>query len=314
MALAWASIVEDVDEDRLNIDQIQRKQAEKESQAANAVLPRAARECFKWLLCPVQDDPTATKPTIESFPLNTTSGTAPGELARVCRENELVIETWSPIHLRAKLKELYWKESKPAVRAMAFWEDTLRYLYLPRLKSRDVLAAVVRTGAASKDFFGTAYAQADGKYEGFQLGDGGVSLDDALLLIEPEAAKKYAIEQEEAHRRNAAGCRKSVVLLKRLSKKAPKRRDGKKTGGVGPAQAVKAKSFRGSVEVNPTLAKSRLNTIADEVIALLGSDPNATIRITLEIDAEFPNGASDTIKRGVSENATSLEFKTKDWE
>ena len=209
VALAWASIVEDVDEDRLNIDQIQRKQAEKESQAANAVLPRAARECFKWLLCPVQDDPTATKPAIESFPLNTTSGTAPSELERVCRENELVIETWSPIHLRAKLKELYWKESKPAVRAMAFWEDTLRYLYLPRLKSRDVLAAVVRTGAASKDFFGTAYAEADGKYEGFHLGDGGVSLDDALLLIEPEAAKKYAIEEENSSSSQATGNRKT---------------------------------------------------------------------------------------------------------
>ena len=33
-------------------------------------------------------------------------GTRATELARVCRENELVIETWSPIHLRAKLKEL----------------------------------------------------------------------------------------------------------------------------------------------------------------------------------------------------------------
>jgi hypothetical protein len=35
---------------------------------------------------------------------------------------------------------------------------------------------------------------------------------------------------------------------------------------------------------------------------------------TLEIDADFPNGASDTIKRGVGENATSLGFKVKDWE
>lgn len=52
--------------------------------------------------------------------------------------------------------------------------------------------------------------------------------------------------------------------------------------------------------------KTHTITIADEVIALLDSDPNATIRITLEIDAEFPNG--------VSENATSLEFKTKDRE
>jgi hypothetical protein len=66
--------------------------------------------------------------------------------------------------------------------------------------------------------------------------------------------------------------------------------------------------------VNAALAKSKLNTIAEEVIALLASDPNATVRITLEIDAEFPQGASDTIKRGVSENANSLGFKTKDWE
>ena len=314
VALAWASIVEDVEEDRLNIDQIQRKQAEKESQAASAVLPRAARECFKWLLCPVQDDPTATKPTIESFPLNTTSGNAPAELARVCRENELVIETWSPIHLRAKLKELYWKESKPAVRAMAFWEDTLRYLYLPRLKSRDVLAAVVRTGAASKDFFGTAYAQTDGKYDGFHLGDGGVSLDDALLLIEPEAAKKYAIEEQTLIVARQPETGRHGASHANAQEGAEVAAEGKKSGGVGQVFASKAKLFRGSVDVNPTLAKSRLNTIADEVIALLGSDPNATVRITLEIDAEFPNGASDTIKRGVSENATSLEFKTKDWE
>ncbi len=80
------------------------------------------------------------------------------------------------------------------------------------------------------------------------------------------------------------------------------------------APTPKAKSFRGSVEVNATLAKSRLITIADEVIALLASDPNATVRITLEIDAESPQGASETIKRGVSENAMSLGFKTKDWE
>ncbi len=80
---------------------------------------------------------------------------------------------------------------------MAFWEDTLRYLYLPRLKSREVLAAVVRTGAASQDFFGTAYGQSDGKYEGFQLGEGAASLDDTLLLIEPEAARQYAVEQQK---------------------------------------------------------------------------------------------------------------------
>jgi len=40
----------------------------------------------------------------------------------------------------------------------------------------------------------------------------------------------------------------------------------------------------------------------------------AEIKIALEIVSEFPSGVSDSIKRAVSENATSLGFKTRDWE
>jgi hypothetical protein len=47
---------------------------------------------------------------------------------------------------------------------------------------------------------------------------------------------------------------------------------------------------------------------------LLASDPNAVLDITLEINADFPHGASDQLKRAISENATSLGFKTKVWE
>jgi predicted AAA+ superfamily ATPase len=126
VALAWASIVEDVKDGRLNIDQLQKKQAEKELQTAEDVVPRAARECYKWLLCPVQHSPTEPKPSIEAFPLNTGGPTLGSEIERVCVENELVIATWSPIHLRTKLKELYWKTDKPVAGAVAFWEDTMR--------------------------------------------------------------------------------------------------------------------------------------------------------------------------------------------
>jgi hypothetical protein len=34
----------------------------------------------------------------------------------------------------------------------------------------------------------------------------------------------------------------------------------------------------------------------------------------VEITADFPNGATDQIKRTVSENAKSLGFKTSTWE
>jgi predicted AAA+ superfamily ATPase len=313
VAMAWATIVEDVEEGRLNIDQNQRRHAEKESQAATAVLPRAARECFRWLLCPVQDDPKAERPAVEAFALNTTSGTAGGEMERVCRENELVIEAWSPIHLRARLKDLYWKNGRTTATVAAFWEDSLRYLYLPRLKTREVLTSAVRSGAGSRDFFGTAYGEAEGKFDGFQFGGGDVSVNDTLLLIEPEAAKQYATAQ------------KQIIVVDPTEvgqtdgsdaggEKVTTGREVEEQGWTSRTVSAKAKSFLGTADVPAATAKMKLVQIADEIVSLLASDPNAAIRVTVEITADFSSGVSDAIKRGVSENATSLGFKRKDWE
>ena len=312
-ALAWGSIVDDVEANRLNIDKAQHTQAKKESAAAAEVVPRAARECFKWLLCPAQDDPTATKATVEVFPFNTSSGTAGGELERVCKENELVIDAWSPIHLKAKLKELYWKPERPHVDAKVFWEDSLKYLYLPRLRSHDVLAGAIRAGAGSRDFFGTAYGYGDGKYEGFQFGNGGATLGDSVFLIAPEVAAQYESSLPSPATATGAGSTQSTMSSTGSPDKRNSATDLFSTSSGANASA-RPKNFRGSVEVPATLAKSRLNTIAEEVIALLTSDPNAAVRITLEIDAGFPDGASDAIRRGVSENATNLGFNAKDWE
>jgi hypothetical protein len=49
-------------------------------------------------------------------------------------------------------------------------------------------------------------------------------------------------------------------------------------------------------------------------MALLASDPNSSVRLTVEISADFPQGAPDHVKRAVTENATQLGFKTKAWE
>ena len=312
VALAWGSIVEDVKEGRLNIDLLQKKQAEKELQTAEEVLPRAARECYKWLVCPVQETPTDPKPTVEAFTVNTTGGSVGREIERVCVENELVITTWSPIHLRTKLTELYWKEGQPTAGAMAFWEDTLRYLYLPRLKERDVLAQAIRSGTASRDFFGTAYGQHDGEFEGFQLGSEAVQFDDTLLLIEPEAARKYEAGQSKSEETSpeSAGAEEGFPAPGTIG-----------TGTVGPDKAAgegdgpaRPRSFHGTAEVAAATAKMHLVQIADEIVSVLVSDPNASVKVVVEISAEFPEGAKDTVKRAVSENARTLDLKSADWE
>ena len=295
-ALAWASIVEDVANMRLVLDTLQAAQAKRELQVADAVLPRAARECFKWLLCPSQENPRG-KATVESFPLNTGSELLGAEVERVCTDNELVIPVWSPVHLHARLKDLYWKADKPAVSASLFFEDTLRYLYLPRLKTRSVLEQAILKGAGSPDFFGSAYGSSGTDYVGFQFGASNVQFDDTLLLIEPAAAAVYARQ----HLPPVVVPPPPVVVGPVV---------------VGPVPIVKpqANSFFGSASVPASAAKVRLMQIADEIIAVLVSDPTAEIVIRVEIEAKFPGGVQDQTKRSVSENARQLAFKNAEWE
>jgi hypothetical protein len=86
--------------------------------------------------------------------------------------------------------------------------------------------------------------------------------------------------------------------------------NGVATNGGAP----RAHAFIGTADVNAATAKLRLVQIAEEIIGLLASDPQATVRVSVEIGADFPAGVTDQLKRAVSENATSLGFKNKTWE
>lgn len=188
-ALAWGSIVDDVREGKLNIDLLQKNQAEQACESAQDILLRIARECYKWLLCPFQEAATDPKPMIEAFALNTTGGSLGTEIERVCLDNELVILTGSPIHLRDILQELYWKGTQIAASAVGFFEDTLRYLYLSRLKSWDALHQAIRALAQPAETSSARPTVRMGRtFEGFQLGGGDVVFNDTLLLLEPEVA------------------------------------------------------------------------------------------------------------------------------
>jgi len=152
-----------------------------------------------------------------------------------------------------------------------------------------------------------------------------VQFDDTLLLIEPAAAAAYEAAQRKpesipktpegppGHEGQSgppgavAGGGPSV---------APERGAGPPAYAAPsvPPVAPKARAFFGSVDVSATTAKMKLVSIAEEIIAVLAADPNANVKITVEIEADFPAGASDTTKRAVSENAAALGFKSKSWE
>ena len=326
-ALAWRSIVEDVENGSLNIDQAQARRAKSDLAAADAALPRVARECYKWLLCPTQEDPRAARQSIEAFALDTAAGTPSAALERLCRENELVIEKWSPVHLRALLAEFYWKPDAPHVGAKRVWEDAQRYVYLPRLRSLPALTDAITLGAASVDFFGTALGVAGDEYQGFQFGRGATYVD-TLVLIEPGAARAYerSAEEKRARRDAEAQAPRDAAQPTAPSPAVPAAppSDAPSTAATQPPAnstnvqiplpVAGKRKYLGIAEINAALAKSQLNTIAEEIIALLTRNPNAVVNVTIEIDAAFDDAAPEDVRRSVSENARTLKFKTNEWE
>ena len=129
--------------------------------------------------------PNRSKAAIEVFPLNTGGASLGTEIEHVCIDNVLVITTWSPIPFEDRAEEAVLEGDKSAFGAWPFWDDTLRYLYLPRLKSSGRAGTSHKSRARALDFFGTAYGQLDGKFDGFKFGDANVQLDGTLLLIDP---------------------------------------------------------------------------------------------------------------------------------
>lgn len=54
--------------------------------------------------------------------------------------------------------------------------------------------------------------------------------------------------------------------------------------------------------------------IADEVIAHLASLVGANVTVTIEVEAEIPDGAPDNVVRTVTENSRALKFTSQGFE
>lgn len=298
-AMAWQQILDAIEDDRLVIDKPQARQAEKERDAAEASLGRVARECFKWLLVPRVDSASDKQVELETYAL-AASVPLEKELDRITSENELVISKWSPRHLREQLKSLYWKPERPHVGALSVWSDFEKYLYLPRLRDRAVFEETIREGLRSSEFFGAAFGERNGAYEGLRLGDGPAQIDDTLLLIEPEvAAAKRAdslatgpIERRKTSRTPFAG---SSAVGRTLPNAV----------STTTSEAVSTRFFA-QFEVKPSAAKLALAELHEELIRHFIAEPDAKVTLRIELRAEVPDGASPELRRVTSENADKV--------
>lgn len=329
--LAWASIVADVKDGRLNLDQHQSRQASQSLEHANDAMGRMVRETYKWLLAPLQE----AKPgkgigdiQWDHFQVNPAAVNRTEEIEKVLKEHELLIAEWAPVHLRNMLQAWFWKDDATAVSALDAWQKTCCYLYLPRLRDAETLRATVNAGVASRDFFGVAYGREDDRFQGFHFAERTtVILDGSLLLIEPKMAADFSdkLAQEAAEREAAIKGREAGDDS--VSGVSTGYRAGSGTGPSGvttgtgrsaivasePTASVKKTTFFGSVEIDPIKAKLQFSDVAEEVLMLFAQKPGVKVRVSLEIEAEAPGGFDDGIQRSVRENCNQLKFKNHEF-
>jgi hypothetical protein len=208
-----------------------------------------------------------------------------------------------------------WRGDHVSIRQLV--DDFARYTYLPRLKDTAVLLAAIRSGVAQltweQDGFAYAdsYDEATGRYRGLQCGQQ-VMLADATapgLLVKPAVARR----QLEAER---------VIEPVKPAVEADEQEtviDGGPVDPVKPPEVIdpaanKPKRYYGTVTLDATRAGRDAGRIADEVIAHLVGLVGAKVTVTLEIEAEMPNGAPDHVVRTVTENGRTLRFSSQGFE
>jgi hypothetical protein len=191
-------------------------------------------------------------------------------------------------------------------------EDFGRYLYLPRLADSAVLVNAVRDGLTlitwEQDSFAYAdsFDEAAGRYRGLRGGQHvTLTSDDSGLLVKPEVARRQ-IDAE------AAATKPPVAPVDGSQPASPG--TPPTSGGAEPIQQQKPKRFHGTVVLNPERVGRDAGRIADEVIAHFVALVGSSVKVTLEVEAHIPDGASESLVRTVTENSRTLKFSTQGFE
>ncbi len=90
--------------------------------------------------------------------------------------------------------------------------------------------------------------------------------------------------------------------------------DGENPDGSTPSIQRKPRRYYGTVVLDSHRVGRDASRIAEEVMVHLVGQVGAEVKVTLEIEASLPEGASEQVVRTVTENARSLKFTDQGFE
>ena len=229
------------------------------------------------------------------------------------RNDELLIATFAGTRLRMELDRVpLWRGKHVEVRQLL--DDFARYLYLPRLRDPSVLLDAIRTGLGLMTWEQDSFAYADSFDEGAgryrALHHGPLTDSDPGLVVHPEVARKQ-LDAEAAVQPPTDDDSYGDPAETTPDREVHDVETGELPGFEAPA---KARRYHGSVSLDPTRVGRDASKVADEVIAHLAGLTGADVRLTLEIEADIPDGAPEQVVRVVTENSKTLKFEDTGFE
>jgi hypothetical protein len=319
--LAWKSIWDE--REQLNLDPFQSKQADTKRNAADDTVRARIPETWQWLLVPGQPELRGALDWTEIRLQGV--GSLASRAGKKLTNEELLLVQMGGVRLRLELDRVpLWRGDDVAVKQLI--EDFATYLYLPRLRDPDVLVAAIREGVSQLTWEADTFAYAQGKDEEsgrYRALDAGkavnIQSEGGALLVKPDVAARQI--REEASRRETS----AVLGGDTTSPEQPSENGSFQHGGTQGIERIKdatidasiARAYRrfyGSVKLDPIRVSRDAGRIADEVIQHLTKLMNSRVEVTLEIQAELPDGLSDKTVRDIMENCRTLRFDSCDFE
>ena len=325
--LAWRSILDD--REALDLPPHQVRQAQAQTDSADGTVNARIGESFRWLLAPAQKSPRAAV----AWQAVRLSGDAPLAALASGRllNDEMLVSTMAGTRLRMELDRVpLWRGDHVAARQLV--DDFARYIYLPRLRQPAVLLDAIRDGLSlltwAQDSFayGDSFDEREGRYRGLRANVQSIVIHETSsgLIVKPEAAQRQ-MEAEAAPEPADDGGDATAAGVD-VSDAGDGRGGGAASGAVGVAETreetgagqesdtPRMKRYHGSVRLDPTRLGRDAGVVAEEVIAHLSGLAGAEVKLTLEIEADIPAGATDQVVRTVTENSRTLKFEDSGFE
>ncbi|MDZ4259120.1 MAG: Swt1 family HEPN domain-containing protein [Gemmatimonadales bacterium] len=313
--LAWHSILEE--KETLNLDPHQVRQADTQKKAADGAVTARLPETYQWLLAPEQAKPDAPV-TWQAVRLSGGDALAARASKRL-KSDELLLTSLGSTILRKYLDEIpLWRGDHVPVRQLV--EDFARYLYLPRLAGPEVLVQAIRDGVALLTWQSDTFACAEshdegaGRYPGLRGGQVvTLSAEGTGLLVKAGVARRQ-MDAEAPPAPSGVGVGATPGVGATAGSGATVAGGGSSAESATAPTAAQPRRFHGTVQLDAARVGRDASRIADEVIAHLAGQVGADVRVTLEIEATLPGGASDQIVRTVTENSRTLKFTSHGFE